>query len=142
MTMVYEQSRQFGGMGYDNMYPHQQQQQPAWKDPFHSTNTAYPPMKQETPRQMNISMPYPQMATSAPLASGSNYSTVGFTGSDLLSLPQDMSRTTYPSQQQYSTASTQNSGYSTAGAYPSIDYAQSLQQQQAQQQHQRKLSEG
>ena len=135
--MVYEQSRQFGGMGFENMYPHQQQ--PAWKDPFPSANAAYPPIKQETSRPMNITMPYSQMPTSAPLASGTNYSTTGFAASDLLSLPQDVSRTTYPSQQQYSTASTQNTAYSTAGAYPSMDYAQSLQQQQAQQQ--RKLSD-
>lgn len=137
MTMVYEHSRQFGGIGYETMYPHQQQ--PAWKDPFHSANSAYPPMKQETSRPMNISMPYSQMPASAPLASGSNYSTAGFTGSDLLSLPQDISRSTYPSQQQYSTASAQYPTYTTSGAYQSMDYAQSLQQQQAQQQ--RKLSD-
>jgi hypothetical protein len=139
MTMVYEHSRQFGAMGYENMYPHQHQQT-AWKDPFHNANAAYPPMKQETSRPMNISMPYSQMPTSAPLATGSNYSTAGFVDSGELSIPQDISRSTYPSQQQYSTASAQNSAYATAGAYQSMDYAHSLQQQQAQQQ-QRKLSD-
>jgi hypothetical protein len=136
MTMVYEQSRQFGGMGYEHMYPHQQ---PQWKDPFHTSNAAYPPMKQETSRPMNLSMPYSQMPTSAPLASGSNYSTAGFVEGEL-SIPQDISRSAYPSQQHYSTASAQSSAYATAGAYQSMDYAHSLQQQQAQQQ-QRKLSD-
>jgi Zinc finger, C2H2 type len=129
MTMVYKQSRQLGGMGYENMYPHQHQQ-PVWKDSFHTSNAAYPPMKQETSRPMNISVPYSQMPTSAPLASGSNYSTAGFIGSDVLSVPQDLSRTIYPSQQQYLTASAENPVYATSGAYPTMDYAQSLQQQQ------------
>jgi hypothetical protein len=139
MTMVYEQSRQFGGLAYEPMYPHQHQQT-QWKDPFHNSNAAYPPMKQETSRPMNLSMPYSQMPTSAPLISGSNYSTAGFVESVELSIPQDISRSTYPSQQQYSSASGQSSSYATAGAYQSMDYAHSLQQQQAQQQ-QRKLSD-
>lgn len=129
-------SRNFGGMGYDNMYPHHMQSSPPFSNPWtshetHSTS-AYPPLpKSEITRPTAMSMSYPQMPVSAPMSSGSSYSNLGYGGSDLLSGTQDIPRSGYgPS---YPTPS------SSSSAYPTLDYAQSLHQHQ--QQQQRKASD-
>ena len=74
---------------------------------------------------------------SAPLASGSQYSSLGYGGHEL-NVGQDIPRTSYQ-QQNYSAPSSSSSTYATS--YPSMNYAQSLVQQQHQQhEQQRKLS--
>lgn len=145
MTMVMDsQNRQFGGMGYDNnMYSHQlHSAQPHFTDPWaqhSSTNTTSSlyhssvpapslPSKQERPT--NISLPYSNVPTSNPsMPTGSSYPTSVFSASESLSLPQDIPRTTYGTEQSYT--ATAPSSY--APSTYSLNYAQSLHSQQAQQ---------
>jgi uncharacterized Zn-finger protein len=140
MTMV--DSRNFGGMGYDNIYSHHMQPSTHFSNPWtshetHSTS-AYPPLpKSDLTRPSAMSMSYPQMPVSAPMSSGSSYSNLGYAASDLLSGHQDISRSGYG--QSYTTPSSSASYTATASAYPALDYAQSLHQQQ--QQQQRKASD-
>ena len=136
MTMV--DSRNFGGLGYDNMYSHHMQSSPHFSNPWSSHEThstsAYPPIpKSDITRPSAMSMSYPQMPVSAPMSSGSSYSNLGYGGSDLLSGPQDITRSGYG--QSYSTPSS-TSYTATASAYQTLDYAQSLHQQQQHQHHQ------
>lgn len=140
MTMV--DSRNYGGMGYDNMYSHHMQSSPPFSNPWsaHDTHSAsaYPPLpKSDITRPSAITMSYSQMPVSAPMSSGSSYSNLEYGASGLLSGHQDISRSGYgPS---YSTPSS-NSYTATASPYHQLDYSQSLHQQQQQQQH-RKLSD-
>ena len=139
-------SRNFGGMGYDNMYSQHMQSAPHFSNPWTSHEThshsAYPPVpKSDITRPSAMSMAYPQMPVSAPMSSGSSYSHLGYGGSDLLSGAQDMPRSGYG--QSYTTPSSSTSYTATASPYPALDYAQSLHQHQQQQQHhqQRKTSD-
>ena len=140
-------SRNFGGMGYDNMYSHHMQSSPHFSNPWtsHETNSssAYPPLPKSDitrPSAMSMSMSYPQMPVSAPMSSGSSYSNLGYGGSELLSGTQDIPRSGYG--QPYSTPSSSTSYTATTSAYQTLDYTQSLhQQQQQQQQQQRKASD-
>lgn len=149
MTMVIDnQSRHYGNMGYpDNMYSSHLQSSPQFTDPWgsQSTSQSHPPAyatsmpKQEVSRSMPMS--FPQIAVSAPsLVSGSGYSSAGFGGSDMLSLPQDIPRSNYPSDQTYQT-SPQASNSFNPSSYSSLNYAQSLHQQQQQQQDVRKITD-
>lgn len=140
MTMV--DSRNYGGMGYDNMYSHHMQSSPHFSNPWsahetHSTSAYTPLPKSNITRPSAITMSYSQMPVSAPMSSGSSYSNLEYGASGLLSGHQDISRSGYgPS---YSTPSS-NSYTATASPYPQLDYSQSLHQQQQQQQH-RKVSD-
>jgi hypothetical protein len=150
MTMVIDnQGRQYGGISFDPMYPNTMHTQTHFSDPWShqtgSANQAYSQLdsKSDTTRPA-LTMPYSHMPpVSAPLASGSQLSNVGYRSSDGLNVGQDMPRSTYAEQSAYSAPTTSSSHYATA--YPSMNYAQSLaQQQQQQQQHQqqqRKMSE-
>jgi hypothetical protein len=87
-----------------------------------------------------MSMPYSHMPpVSGSMAQGSDYSSTGYSGTDVLSFPQDVPRSTY--DQSYPSASTATSSSSYAPSYSSLSYAQSLAQQQQQQQQHRKMSE-
>lgn len=138
MTMVLDpQGRQFGGMGYEsNMYS--SMHAPNFTDPWaHQTSNhgQFPSMKADTRPAM--AMQYQQLPpTSAPVSSGSHYSTQGPDGTHM-SYSQELPRSSVSySDQQYSAPATTGASYSTS--YPSMNYAQSLHQQQAQQQ--RKIS--
>lgn len=154
MTMVIDnQSRQYGGMGYEHLYSNPMQTSPHFTDPWNNTHASansstslYPTSlsssnlgltsmaKQKGSRPTAISMPYSSIPVSAPsMVAGSNYSTTGYGGSDLLSLSQDLPRTSYGTEQTYATASPSTSAYA-PGSYSSLNYAQSIQQQQHQQQ--------
>ena len=146
--MVLDNSgRHFGGMSFEPMYPNTMHA-PQFSDPWSHQNTSngqqYPSMSKPETSRPALSMPYSQMPpVSAPLSSGSHYSSLGYQGEDVLSVGQDIPRSTYPEQPTYSAPSSTTSNYATA--YPSMNYAQSLAQQQhhqaQQQQHQRKISE-
>ena len=148
MTMVMDNhNRQFGGMGYDNnIYSNQLHSTPQFSDPWqhHSnattTSSLYHssvpapslPAKQEH-RPTSIALPYSNVPTSNPsMTTGSSYPTSLYGATDSLSLPQDIPRTTYGTEQSYT--STAPSSY--APSYSSLNYAQSLHSQQAQQHEQ------
>ncbi|EXJ78340.1 hypothetical protein A1O3_09501 [Capronia epimyces CBS 606.96] len=142
MTMVIDnQGRHYGGMGYDHMYPNMQTT-PQFSDPWsHQTSTSsssFPALSKTDSSRSGISLPYSQIpSVSGTMAQGSAYSSTGYSGTDLLSLPQDIPRSTF-GEQSYSTPSATSASY--APSYSSLSYAQSLHQQQQQQQH-RKLSD-
>lgn len=141
-------SRNYGNMGYpDNMYSSHLHSSPQFTDPWGSQSTAqsHAPAfatsmpKQEIPRP--ITMSYPQISVSAPaLPSGSSYSSGGYAGSDLLSLPQDIPRSNYPSDQTYQTSGQTNTTFNPS-PYSSLNYAHSIHQQQQQQQDVRRTSD-
>ncbi len=149
MTMVIDnQSRHYGPIGYpDNLYSSHLHSSPQFTDPWgaHSTSQSHAPAyatsipKQEVSRSMPLS--YSQIPASAPsLVSGSNYSNAGLGGSDLLSLPQGIPRSNYPTDQAYQTSPQSNAPFSPS-SYSSLNYAHSLHQQQQQQQDVRKMSD-
>ena len=144
MTMVIDnQGRHYGGITFDPMYPNSMHTSPQFSDPWgHQTsnpNQAYPSMSKPDISRPTLSMPYSQMPpVSAPLASGSQLSILGYGGQDVLSVGQDIPRSTYH-EQNYSAPSTTSSTYATS--YPSMNYAHSLaQHQQHQHEQQQKLS--
>jgi Zinc finger, C2H2 type len=94
--------------------------------------------KPETSRPQ-LAVPYSQMPpVSAAMSSGSQFSSMGYGGSDVLSLGQDIPRSQY-SEPTYSASTTSGSTY--APTYPTLNYAHSLaQQQQQQHDHHRKMS--
>ena len=151
MTMVLDNShRQYGGMGYDNIYSAQIHQHPQFTDPWahtssNSSSSIYPTsmsstninlnstVKPEPSRPTGIPMPYSSIPVSAPsMVSSSNYSTAGYGGSDLLSMSQDLPRSTYGTQTTYATSSPATNSFAPSNYNP-LNYAQSLQQQQQQQ---------
>eukprot|EP01099_Mayorella_cantabrigiensis_P002797 TRINITY_DN2246_c0_g1_i1.p1 TRINITY_DN2246_c0_g1~~TRINITY_DN2246_c0_g1_i1.p1 ORF type:complete len:369 (-),score=10.17 TRINITY_DN2246_c0_g1_i1:215-1321(-) len=140
MTMVIDNTgRQYGGMGYDAMYSNNMHSQPQFNDPWphHSGPSAssFPSLSKTESARSGISLPYSHMPpVSGSMSQGSDYSTSGLQGTDLLSY-QDIPRSTYGDQSYTATSS------SYAPSYSSLNYAQSLHQQQQQQQQQRKLSE-
>lgn len=147
MTMVIDnQGRQYGGISFDPMYPNTMHAAPQFSDPWsHQTGSAsqaYPAMSKPDTQRPALSMPYSHMPpVSAPLASGSQFSNLGYSA-DGLSVGQDIPRSTYAEPPAYSAQAAQPSQYATA--YPSMNYAQSLaqqQQQQQQEQQQRKMSQ-
>lgn len=138
--VIDNQGRHFGGITFDPMYPSNIHTSPQFSDPWsHQTsNQAYSSLSKPDTSRPQLSMPYSQMPPVS-AASGSHYSTMGYGGSDMLSLGQDIPRSQYP-EQQYSLPTASGSTY--APTYPSLNYAHSLAQQQQQQQSQRKLSAG
>lgn len=112
---------------------------PNFTDPWaHQTSNhgQFSNIKAESRPGLPMYQPLPP--TSAPVSSGSHYSTQGTDGTQSLNYHQDISRSSvsYP-EQAYSSPATTSASYATS--YPSMNYAQSLHQQQAQQS--RKLSE-
>ena len=145
MTMVIDnQGRHYGGMSYDHMYP-SMHTSPQFSDPWsHQTSTSsaqFPALSKTDGSRSAISMPYSHMPpVTSSMTQGSAYSGTGLSSTDMLSYPQDIPRATY-AEQSYSSPSAASSTY--APSYSSLNYAQSLHQQQQQQQHQqhRKLSD-
>lgn len=144
--VIDNQGRHYGGMNYDPMYPNMHTS-PQFSDPWsHQTSTSsasFPALSKTESARSGMSIPYSHMPpVSASMAQGSAFSGTGFSGTDLLSFPQDIPRSTY-GEQSYSSPAT-SSSY--APSFSSLSYAQSLhqqqqhQQQQQQQQH-RKLSD-
>ncbi|KAJ9608601.1 uncharacterized protein PV06_00709 [Exophiala oligosperma] len=143
MTMVIDsQGRQYGGMGYDHMYP-SMQTTPQFSDPWShqtsSSNASFPALSKTDSSRSTMSMPYSHMPpVTGSMAQGSAYSSTGYSGTDVLSFPQDIPRSTY--EQSYPPTSATTSSYTPS--YTSMTYAQSLAQQQQQQQSQhRKMSD-
>ncbi|KAK2757079.1 hypothetical protein FQN54_005048 [Arachnomyces sp. PD_36] len=161
MTMVIQnQNRQYGGMGFDNVYQNNiPQNSPQFTDPWTAQSSPnqppsmYPtamgsnqmnmaPVKQEdVSRPTAISMPYSNIPVSAPSmvggTSNSNNSTYSnppaYGGLDMSSVPQELPRTSFEQGQNYSAVSTMSPFAPTN--FTSLNYAQSLQQQQQQQHH-------
>ena len=129
--VIDNQGRHFGGMGYDSMYSGHLQQSPHFTDPWtsHHSSSQYPSLSKQESRPTSMSMSYPQIPVSAPMSSGSSYSNIGYGGSDLLSGPQDI-----PRSYEHSYTSPSSTASYTQTAYPTLNYAQSLHQQQQQQQ--------
>ena len=149
MTMVIDnQSRHYGNLGYpDNMYSNHLHSSPQFTDPWgsHSASQSHAPAyatsmpKQEVSRPMPIA--FPQISVSAPsLVSGSSYSSTGFGGSDVLSLPQDIPRSTYPPDQTYQASPQSNNSFNPS-SYPPLNYAQSIHHHQQHQQDVRKIAD-
>lgn len=140
MTMVIDnQGRQYGGMGYDQMYSSNMHPQPQFNDPWphHSvtSSSSFPSLSKTDNSRPGITIPYNHLPpVSGSMSQGSAYSTSGLQGTDLLNY-QDIPRSTYGEQSYPATSS------SYAPSYSSLNYAQSLHQQQQQQQQQRKLSD-
>lgn len=142
------QSRSYGDGGYsDNIYSSHLHSSPHFSDPWaaqttaqsHASALATSMPKHEASRPISLS--YSQIAVPAPsMVSGNGYSRAGYGTSDLLSLPQDIPRSNYPSDQTYQTP-VQNSTSFIPSSYNPINYAQSLHQQQQQQQVIRKMSD-
>ncbi|KAG9773413.1 hypothetical protein KCU88_g5796, partial [Aureobasidium melanogenum] len=145
MTMVIDnQGRHYGGgMGYDQMYPNMHSA-PQFNDPWSNqpstSSSSFPALSKTDTSRSGLTMPYSHMpSVSGTMAQGSAYSSTGYSGTDLLSLPQDIPRPNF-GDQAYSSSSASSGSY--APSYTSLSYAQSLAQQQQQQQHQhRKMSD-
>jgi hypothetical protein len=148
MTMVIEnQNRQYGGMGFDHVYQnnvHHQNHQPQFTDPWahtssHSNAPSYSTtsmgnnqlglnsVKQhDVSRPTAISLPYSSIPVSAPsLVAGSNYSTAGYGGSEMLNMQHEMPRSTYEQPAPSYTTAAPITAFTPAN-YPSLNYAQSL----------------
>ncbi|KKK18952.1 C2H2 finger domain protein [Aspergillus rambellii] len=128
MTMVLEnQNRQYGGMGFDHVYPHSvPHTQPHFTDPWtaahttsHSTPSVYATsmgssqiglahIKEEAARPSTIPMPYSSIPVSAPsMVAASNYSTTTSTSyppPEMMGLSHDIPRTTFEQAPAYTTA--------------------------------------
>ncbi len=138
MTMVIDnQGRQYGGMGYDHMYPNMHTT-PQFSDPWsHQTSTSgssFPALSKTDSARSTMSLPYSTVPpVSSSMTQGSGFSNTGYYSTDLLSFPQDIPRTTF-GEPSYTSTSATSSSY--APSYSSLSYAHSLHQQQQQQQHQ------
>lgn len=160
--VIQNQNRQYGGMGFDNVYQNNiPQNSPQFTDPWTAQQQSSPnqppsmyptamgsnqmnmaPVKQEdVSRPTAISMPYSSIPVSAPSMVGgttnSNNSTYsnppgGYGGLDMP--VQELPRTSFEQGQTYSAVSTMSPFAPTN--FTSLNYAQSLQQQQQQQHHQ------
>lgn len=144
MTMVMEnQNRQYGGMGFDNVYQHNipHHNPPHFTDPWaeaHTTSHPNPPMyatsmplnpvkQEDVSRPSPISMPYSSIPVSAPsLVPGSSYSTTSYPAPEVMGIQHSMPRTSFEQTPAYTTASPM-SNFAPA-SYP-MSYAPSLQQQ-------------
>ncbi|KAI9926426.1 hypothetical protein ASPWEDRAFT_695762 [Aspergillus wentii DTO 134E9] len=150
MTMVIDnQNRQYGGMGFDNVYHHNMPHHnpPQFTDPWaaaHTSSHSQPPVyatamasdginhvkQEEVSRPSAISMPYPSIPVSAPsLVTGSNYSTAttapSYPGPEMMTMQHDMPRTTFESAPTYTTASSMSS-FAAPASYAPISYAPPL----------------
>lgn len=133
MTLVLDSNiRPYGGMGYEgNMYS-SMHTTPNFTDPWAHQTSSHGQNRSSLLQYSHIPPP-----TSAPVSQPGHYAPQ--LGSNTISHPQDIPRSDASySNQHYSSPGTNDSSYSTS--YPSLSYAQSLHQQQAQQQH-RKMSE-
>ena len=150
MTMVMEnQNRQYGGMGFDNVYQHNiphHHTPPHFTDPWadaHTSSHPNPPMyatamganplplnpvkQEDVNRPSPMSMPYSSIPVSAPsLVAGSNYSTASYPAPDVMGMQQGLPRSSFEQTPTYTTASPM-SNFAPA-SYP-MGYAPPLHQQ-------------
>lgn len=130
------QSRQYGGMSFDNVYHHNP---PQFTDPWaaahtssHSTppvyatsmgNSASIPVKdQDMNRAAAMSMPYPNIPVSAPsMLPGSNYATAGYAPPEVMGMQHEVPRTTFDQAPAYTTAPPMSSF--APGSYAPVSYA-------------------
>ncbi|KAL1969134.1 hypothetical protein VTN77DRAFT_388 [Rasamsonia byssochlamydoides] len=149
MTMVIEnQNRQYGGMGFDHVYQsnmHHHNHSTQFNDPWtHTSSHSNPPVYSTTSMASNqlalnpvkhedvtrptaISLPYSSIPVSAPsLVTGSNYSTAGYGGSEMLNMQHEMPRSTFEQQPAPSYTTAAPITTFTPANYPSLNYAQSL----------------
>lgn len=147
MTMVIEnQNRQYGGMGFDNVYQHNMHHSaPQFTDPWtaqtssHSTPPVYATsmgpsqiglshVKQEEVSRPPMSMPYSSIPVSAPsMVAGSNYPTAtasSYPGPEMMGLSHDMPRTSFDQAPAYTTASPMTSF--APASYAPLSYAPSM----------------
>ncbi|KPI45199.1 Zinc finger protein C25B8.19c [Cyphellophora attinorum] len=109
MTMVIDQqSRHYGGVpNFDHMYGSNMQSQTNFSDPWsHQTSSqqAYSTIPKTETSRPQLSLPYSMPPVSAPLASGSQFSNLGYNVTDGLNVGQDISRSAYTEQPTYSQA--------------------------------------
>ncbi|KAF9883291.1 hypothetical protein FE257_003782 [Aspergillus nanangensis] len=149
MTMVIEnQNRQYGGMGFDNVYPHNMPHHnpPQFTDPWtaaHTSSHSTPPVyatsmglnhtkQEDVSRPSAISMPYPNIPVSAPsmVTGSSNYSTApttSYPAPEVMGLQHDLPRTTFEQAPAYTTASSMSSF--APASYAPLSYTPSLHHQ-------------
>lgn len=150
MTMVIEnQNRQYGGMGFDNVFPNSMpsQNHPQFTHPWplaNSSSHSNPPLysasdltlnavkQEEVARPTAISMPFASIPvpTTPSLIAGSNYSAAGYGGSEMLAISSEIPRTSFDQSATYTTAPS-ISGFTPAN-YASLSYSQSLPRPQPQ----------
>lgn len=160
MTMVIEnQHRQYGGIGYDNVYQNHIHPAPAhFSDTWSSQTPSHPPpiypssmasnnvpmgpqpKREDVARPPPLSVPYSNIPVSAPsMGATTSYNpTHPYNESGLLVMQPDLPRTTtsFDQHPSYTAPSPMNNSFTPAN-YSPLDYAHSLHQhQQQQQQHQ------
>ncbi|PYI08478.1 hypothetical protein BO78DRAFT_72851 [Aspergillus sclerotiicarbonarius CBS 121057] len=145
MTMVIEnQNRQYGGMGFDNVYQHNMHHHnpPQFTDPWAAQTSSHsnPPVyatsmgpsqiglghvKQEEVSRPSMSLPYSSIPVSAPsMVAGSNYSAAtasSYPGPEMMGLSHDMPRTSFEQAPAYTTASPMSSF--APASYAPLSYA-------------------
>ncbi|KAE8163815.1 hypothetical protein BDV40DRAFT_132678 [Aspergillus tamarii] len=149
MTMVIEnQNRQYGGMGFDNVYQHNMPHHntPQFTDPWtaaHTTSHSTPPVyatsmasnpilnhpkQEEVSRPSPLSMPYSSIPVSAPsMVTSSTYSTTpatSYPAPEVMGLHHDLPRTSFEQAPAYTTASSMSSF--APPSYAPLSYAPSL----------------
>lgn len=141
-TVVENQNRPYGGMGFDSIYHHNLPHQgpPHFTDPWstaHTSSHANPPIYSAAPvtpsivkqedvgRPTAVPMPYPGISVSAPpLVAGSNYTSGTYEGSDMGGVPHGLPRTSFDhGPPSYSTAPPM---HNFASSYAPLSYSQSL----------------
>ncbi|PLB55847.1 hypothetical protein P170DRAFT_422347 [Aspergillus steynii IBT 23096] len=146
MTMVIEnQNRQYGGMGFDNVYQHNMPHHnpPQFTDPWtaaHTSSHSTPPVyatsmglnhaKEEVSRPSPMSMPYSSIPVSAPsMVTGSSYSTTtatSYPGPEVMGMQHDLPRTSFEQAPAYTTTSPMSTF--APASYAPLSYAPSLHQ--------------
>lgn len=137
------QSRQYGGMGFDNPVYHHNA--PHFTDPWtaHTSSHSNPPMyatsmgsgqlplnpvkQEEVNRPSPMSMSYSSLPVSAPsLVAGNGYSTTSYPSPEVMGMQHEMPRTSFDQAPTYTAASSM--GNFAPASYP-MGYAPSIQQQ-------------
>ncbi|RMZ90480.1 hypothetical protein DV736_g2299, partial [Chaetothyriales sp. CBS 134916] len=139
--VIDSQGRHYGSISFDPMYPSNMHTTPQFSDPWShqtsNTTQTFPSMSKQPETTTARPMAYAHIPpTTGPLASGSQFSSVGYGGQDGLNVGQDVQRPATYHEQNYSAPTATSTTYPTS--YPSVSYAQSLAQQQ--QEQQRKMS--
>lgn len=147
--VIENQNRQYGGMGFDHVYQSNMHhnQTPHFTDPWsHTSSHSNPPVyttssmgaghmgmnpvkHDDVARPTAISMPYSSIPVSAPsLVAGSNYTSAGYGGSEMMNMQHDIPRSTFDAAPSYTAAAPINNF--TPANYTSLGYASGLPTQQ------------
>ncbi|KAA8644101.1 C2H2-type zinc finger protein [Aspergillus tanneri] len=145
--VIENQNRQYGGMGFDNVYQHNMPHHnpPQFTDPWsaaHTSSHSTPPVyatsmslnhgkQDEVSRPSPMSMPpYSSIPVSAPsMVTGSNYSTTtttSYPGPEVMGMQHDLPRTSFEQAPAYTTASPMTTF--PPASYAPLSYAPSLHQ--------------